>query len=55
MAMNTLDHDPELIAAAAKLRREYALAGIPAYMSQASAARALSRFIRYHEFQRHAS
>jgi acyl-CoA synthetase (NDP forming) len=55
MAINTLDHDPELIAAAAKLRREYALAGIPAYMSQASAARALSRFIRYHEFQRHAS
>jgi acyl-CoA synthetase (NDP forming) len=37
--------------AAERLRREFVSAGIPAYGSLESAARALDRFIKYHEFQ----
>ena len=51
VAMNAPDHDPDIIALGARLRREFALAGIPAYSSRVSAARALARFIQYHEFQ----
>lgn len=31
-------------------RKEFTAAGVPAYLSQSSAVRALSRFIKYHEF-----
>ncbi len=51
VAMNTLNHDPNNTAMTAKLRVQFALAGVPAYASQANATRALARFIRYHEFQ----
>jgi acyl-CoA synthetase (NDP forming) len=51
VAMNTLSHDPTNAALAAKMRVEFALAGVPTYSSQANATRALARFIRYHEFQ----
>jgi acyl-CoA synthetase (NDP forming) len=51
VAMNTLNHDPKSVSAAAKVRLQFALAGVPAYASQANATRALARFIRYHEFQ----
>jgi acyl-CoA synthetase (NDP forming) len=51
VAMNMLEHNPDVIASGARLRREFALAGVPAYSSQANAARALARFIKYHEFQ----
>jgi acyl-CoA synthetase (NDP forming) len=51
VAMNTLNHDPKGVSAAAKVRVQFALAGVPAYASQANATRALARFIRYHEFQ----
>jgi acyl-CoA synthetase (NDP forming) len=36
---------------AERLRREFVSAGLPAYGSLESAARALDRFIKYHEFQ----
>ena len=36
---------------AAKLRRQFVTSGIPAYPSLNSAARALDRYIKYHEFQ----
>jgi hypothetical protein len=49
--MNTLNHDPANAALTAKVRVQFALAGVPTYSSQANATRALARFIRYHEFQ----
>ena len=51
VAMNVLEHNPDVVALGAKVRRELALAGVPAYSSETSAARALARFIKYHEFQ----
>jgi acyl-CoA synthetase (NDP forming) len=51
VAIKALDHDPEGVALGARVRREFALAGVPAYSSEASAARALAHFIKYHEFQ----
>ena len=51
VATNILDPNPDSIAAAASMRRDFALAGVPAYAVQANAARALARFIKYHEFQ----
>ena len=51
VAMNVLSPNPNSIAAAAKLQRDFALAGVPAYSVQVNAARALARFIKYHEFQ----
>jgi acyl-CoA synthetase (NDP forming) len=36
---------------AAKLRRQFVTSGIPAYPSLNSAARAMDRYIKYHEFQ----
>jgi hypothetical protein len=49
--MNPLDRAPDSIAAGAELAKELALAGVPAYLLQANACRALDRFIKYHEFQ----
>ena len=51
MATNVLNPSPDSIAAAARLRNEFAMAGVPAYASQLNAARALARFVKYHEFQ----
>jgi len=51
MATNVLDPNPDSVAAGARLRGEFASAGVPAYSSQVNAARALARFIKYHEFQ----
>jgi acyl-CoA synthetase (NDP forming) len=51
VAMNTLNQDPDKVLVSAKLRVQFALAGVPTYSSQANATRALARFIRYHEFQ----
>jgi hypothetical protein len=50
VAVNAPTNDPNGMKAAAELRLKFALAGVPAYQSQASATRALSRFIGYHEF-----
>ncbi len=50
VAVNAPTNDPNGMRAAAELRLRFALAGVPAYPSQASACKALSRFIRYHEF-----
>jgi len=51
VAMNVFGSNPDSVASAAKLRRDFALAGVPAYSSPASAARALSRFVEYHQSQ----
>jgi acyl-CoA synthetase (NDP forming) len=51
VAMNTLNHDPNGVSAAAKVRTQFTLGGVAAYASQANATRALARFIQYHEFQ----
>ena len=51
VAMNVLDEAPDRVVLGARMRRDFALAGVPAYSSQASASRALARFIQYHEFQ----
>jgi len=51
VAMNTLNHDPNGVSAAARVRTQFTLAGVAAYASQANATRALARFIGYHEFQ----
>lgn len=51
VAMDSPDHDPDTVALASSIRKEFALAGIPAYSSRVSAARALARFIQYHRFQ----
>jgi acyl-CoA synthetase (NDP forming) len=51
VAMNSLDYKPDAAAVGARLRREFALAGVPAYSSQDNAARALARFVKYHRYQ----
>ena len=51
LAMNMLGNDPRSAASAARLRRKFAAAGVPTYSSPDNAARALARFIKYHEFQ----
>ncbi len=51
IAMNVFDPTPQAIAAGAQLRKDYAQAGVPAYTFQANAARAMARFIKYHEFK----
>jgi acyl-CoA synthetase (NDP forming) len=50
IGLNSRGNDPRVATAAAKLWTQFALAGIPTYSSQVSAARAVSRFIKYHEF-----
>lgn len=51
VAMNVRGNDPRAAAMAARLWQQFALAGVPTYSSQVNAARALSRFIKYHEFR----
>ncbi len=51
VAMNMFGNDPRSVASAARLRREFATAAVPAYSSPDSAARAMARFVKYHEFQ----
>ena len=50
VAMRMLEYDPDVIAAGAGLRRDFALAGVPSYSSPADAARALGRLVKYREF-----
>lgn len=45
-------NDSRRAAEAAELRRKFARAGLPSYPTQQRAARALARFIGYHEFRR---
>lgn len=52
VAVNTPDHDSKSTALGIRMRRKFALAGIPAYMSPINATRALARFIQYHQFQK---
>jgi len=51
ISMNAHLNRPENAAVAAKFWTKCTMAGVPTYLSQENAARALSRFIRYHEFQ----
>jgi acyl-CoA synthetase (NDP forming) len=51
VSTNMYGNDLHYAAAAEQLRREFVSAGIPAYGSLESAARAMARFIKYHEFQ----
>jgi len=51
VSMKARDLTPNSAALGARLRREFASAGIPAYSSQATAAKALARYIKYHEFR----
>ena len=50
IALNAHANDPGSAAAAARLWVKYARAGLPTYVSQLSASRALSRFAGYHEY-----
>ena len=51
VALNILSSNPRTASAAARLWQQCARAGVPAYSSPASAAKALSGFVSYHEFQ----
>jgi len=51
VALNSRGNDPRAAASAAKLWTQFASAGIPTYSSPVNTARALSRFVKYHEFQ----
>ncbi|MBA7713652.1 hypothetical protein ES703_122658 [subsurface metagenome] len=53
LVVSMIVHDltPDSAAWGARLRREFVSVGVPAYSSQATATRALARFIKYHEFQ----
>ena len=51
VSMRAHDLTPGGAALGARLCGEFASAGVPAYLSQATATRALARFIKYHEFQ----
>ena len=51
LALNGRFNDPDSATSTARLWRKFALAGIPTYVSQQSASRALSRFVGYHQFQ----
>jgi len=48
---NMYGNNLQYAASAEQVRREFVAAGLPAYGSLESAARALDRFIKYHEFQ----
>lgn len=50
MALNASANDPSAAATAARLWTKSARAGLPTYLSQLSASRALSRFVGYYEF-----
>jgi len=51
LALNGRFNDAASATSTARLWRKFALAGVPTYVSQQSASRALSRFIGYHQFQ----
>ena len=51
LALNGRFNAPGSATSTARLWRKFALAGIPTYVSQQSASRALSRFIGYHQYQ----
>jgi acyl-CoA synthetase (NDP forming) len=51
VSLNMYGNDLYVAEAAAKVREKFVCAGVPAYPNLESAARALSRFIGYHEFQ----
>jgi len=51
VSMKARDLTPDSAALGTRLRRKFASAGIPAYSSQATATKALARYIKYHEFQ----
>jgi acyl-CoA synthetase (NDP forming) len=51
IAVNTRPNDPNSAASAAEFWRQSARAGVPTYASQASACRALARFLQYHQYQ----
>ena len=51
VAMDLYGSDIYFADKAAALRREFILSGVPAYPNLESAARAMARFIGYHEFQ----
>jgi acyl-CoA synthetase (NDP forming) len=55
LSLNGRANAPQSAASVARLWRQFAQAGVPAYVSQQSASRALSRFVEYHQYQqRHA-
>ena len=55
LSLNGRANSPSSAASVANLWRQFAKAGVPAYASQQSASRALSRFVEYHRYQqRHA-
>ncbi|UCB42719.1 MAG: CoA-binding protein [Dehalococcoidales bacterium] len=51
LALNGRLNAPDSATSTAELWRKFALAGVPTYISQQSASRALSSFIGYHQFQ----
>jgi len=52
VTINTYGGDLHNASTAVRMRRALAEAGIPAYTTPESAARALARYVQYHEFQR---
>jgi len=51
LSLNGRANAPQSAASVAKLWRQFARAGVPTYVSQQSASRALSRFVEYHRYQ----
>jgi acyl-CoA synthetase (NDP forming) len=51
VSLNIHSHSPSPAQSAARVWEEFAHAGVPVFPSTASAARALSRYISYHEYQ----
>jgi acyl-CoA synthetase (NDP forming) len=51
MSLNGRANAPQSATSVARLWRQFAQAGVPAYISQQSASRALSRFVEYHQYQ----
>lgn len=55
LSLNGRANAPQSAVSVAKLCRQFAQAGVPTYVSQQNAARALARFVEYHQYQqRHA-
>ena len=55
LSLNGRANSPQSAASVANLWRQFARAGVPTYVSQQSASRALSRFVEYYQYQqRHA-
>ena len=52
VTINMYGGDVYSAATAVRLRQTFAMAGVPAYATPESAARALARYVQYHEFQR---